>query len=325
MTEPALIFQRPENPATDARSSERAVNPTRIGVAEARMLCALARYHRLTAAQLTRLLYRPGTLTTVQSRLKRMTAQGLLGRDFPHGAQRAGSAPWIYFLERKGIAVVAELGIDLPRYRQEEGVKGFLFYDHTLLVNDILITFDLLARDHSQIQIETFLHERTLKLRPLQVEINAPAPGGGERSLKVRLIPDAFVELRVQDPREPYRLNLAIEADRATEDQVKWRRKIRSYLAALEGTYQQQFGARSLTVAVVTTGGDERVHQLVRWTESELKNRGQEATGALFQITPTPVSWEQCDPAIFAGDARWWRPFDPAPAPLLTVGEVTRG
>jgi Replication-relaxation len=325
MTQSALIFQRPENPATDARSSERAVNPTRIGKPETRLLCALARYHRLTALQITRLLYRPTSLTTVQSRLKRMTDQGLLGRDFPHGAQRAGSAPWIYFLERKGIAVVAELGIDLPRYRREEGIKGFLFYDHTLLVNDILITFDLLVRDHAQIQLETFLHERALKLRPLQVEINVPESGGGERPLKVRLIPDAFVELRVQDPHEPYRLNLAFEADRDSEDQTKWRRKIRSYLAALEGTYQQQFGARSLTVAVITTGGDERVHQLVRWSENELRTRGKQDLSHLFQISTAPASWEQCDPAAFAGDARWWRPFDPTPAPLLTVGEVTNG
>ena len=254
-----------------------------------------------------------------------MTEQRLLGRDFPHGAQRAGSAPWIYFLERKGVAGVAELGIDLPRYRREEGIKGFLFYDHTLLINDLLITFDLLARDHPQIQLETFLHERALKVRPLQVEISVPEPGGGERPRAVRLIPDAFVELRVHDPHEPYRLNLAIEADRATEDQVKWRRKIRAYLAALEGTYQQQFGARSLTVAVVTTGGEARVHQLVRWTERELTSRGREAAGALFQVTTTPSNWETCDPALFVGTARWRRPFDPAPAPLVTVGEAARG
>jgi len=57
-------------------------------------------------------------------------------------------------------------------------------------------------------------------------------------------------------------------------------------------------------VAVVTTGSAERVHQLVRWTESELKSRGREATGALFQITTTPVKWQDCDPAAFAGDAR---------------------
>jgi hypothetical protein len=323
MNQSALIYHRPASSTT--ASLRRSTQAVKIGDAESRMLCALSRYHRLTAVQFTRLLYRSGTLTTVQARLKRMTEQGLLGRDFPHGPQRAGSAPWIYFLERKGIAAVSELGIDLPRYRREEGVKGFLFYDHTLLVNDIVISFDLLARDHAHIQLETLLHERALKLRPLQVEILVPESGGGERPMKVRLIPDAFVELRVRDPVEPYRLNLAIEADRATEDQVKWRKKIRAYLAALEGTYQQHFGARSLTVAVVTTGGEERIHQLVRWTESELKSRGREATGALFQFTTTPPSWETCSPAAFAADARWWRPFAPAPAPLLTVGEVSRG
>ncbi len=325
MTQSALIFPQPATPATDTQPSGRLTKATRIGDADSRILMALARYHRLTALQLTRLLYRAGTLTTVQARLKRMTDAGLLGRDFPHGQQRAGSAPWIYFLERTGITIVTELGIDLPRFRREESTKGFLFYDHTLLVNDILITFDLLARDHDHIHLETLLHERVLKLRPLQVEIAVPERGGGERPMAVRLIPDAFVELRVRDPQEPYRLNLAIEADRATEDQVKWRKKIRAYLAALEGAYQQHFGARSLTVAVITTGGETRVHQLVRWTESELKSRGREATGHLFQIATAPVAWETCHPAVFAGSARWYKPFDPNPAALLTVGEVTRG
>lgn len=323
--QPALIFQRPAPSVGEERPVARPTGAARIGEPEIRILQALARYHRLTAIQLTRLLYRPGTLTTVQARLKRMTGVGLLGRDFPHGPQRAGSAPWIYFLERQGVAIVAELGIDLPRFRREEQSKGWLFYDHTLLVNDILITFDLLSRAHDHIQIETFLHERVLKLRPIQVEILVPERGGGERPLKVRLIPDAFVELRVLDPDEPYRLNLAIEADRNTEDQVKWRKKIRAYLAALEGSYQQHFGARSLTVATVTTGGEARIRQLVRWTEAELKSRGREQTGHLFQFTATPDQWETCAPAHFAGNARWWRPFDPQPGALLTVEEVSRG
>ncbi len=93
MRQPALIFQRANTPPVTPRLVGRVTTLTRIGVAERRILLVLARYHRLTAIQITRVLYRSGTLTTVQARLKRMTEQGMLGRDFPHGQQRAGSAP----------------------------------------------------------------------------------------------------------------------------------------------------------------------------------------------------------------------------------------
>ena len=319
MSQTAQIF--PKTTVSVERAGPVAAPPiTRIGEPETKILLALARYHRLTAVQLTRLLYRPTSLTTVQARLKRMTDAGLLGRDFPHGPQRAGGAPWIYYLERKGNAFVEELGIEMPRFRPEEGRHGFLFYEHTLLLNDILIHIDLLSQQVGPVEIDTLWHERWLKQRPLVVEVAMKGPKGErERFETVKLIPDAIVDLHVHDETNPYRMNLAIEADRATEDQRKWRRKIGAYLAAMQGSYQEAFGTRSLKVAVATTGGDLRVQQLRRWTETELRDRGADGIGQLFAIAAVPAQWEEVEPADFLMGSRWHHPFGQRPLPLVTL------
>jgi hypothetical protein len=86
----------------------------------------------------------------------------------------------------------------------------------------------------------------------------------------------------------PY--SIALELDRATEDQKVWREKIAAYVAWATGSYMQAFETDNVTVAVVCPH-NQRVEQLMEWTMRELIARGSEQYAELFLFTAaSPVT-----------------------------------
>jgi hypothetical protein len=160
-------------------------------------------------------------------------------------------------------------------------------------VNDVLISAELLSRRFPGIAVARMLADHELKRDP----IRATEPGGA----KVAVVPDAFLELHIESR---YRMCIALEYDRGTEEQKRWRSKVAAVRACIEaGTYQERFSTSSLTVAVVTSAGAKRVADLMRWTELELGDRP--ALHDVFRFTsadPTPE---------FFLDSCWRRPFAP--------------
>src|SRR4051794_23023674 len=85
-----------------------------IGAADDPVLQMLYFYHYATAVQVTRLLYSPGYLTGVQTRLKRLADAGVLQRGPKFQTQgRGGSAPTVYSLGRLGLNSLAAQGKDV--------------------------------------------------------------------------------------------------------------------------------------------------------------------------------------------------------------------
>ena len=108
---------------------------------------------------------------------------------------------------------------------------------------------------------------------------------------------------------------LAVELDRGTEEQKKWRRKVSNLLRYANGPYQETFGTRSLTFAVVTTAGEERLLELLAWTRAELEQnrRSRWATSSCSRAPPP----DTMDAESMFLLPRWYQPFSETPLALL--------
>src|ERR1700730_2121113 len=90
-----------------------------LGQPDEAILFALYRYHYATAEQLLGLLYSDGSLTGLQTRLKKLVEQAdVLQRveAYPR-AYRAGASPYVYCLARRGVNYLGEHGGEIGRFR----------------------------------------------------------------------------------------------------------------------------------------------------------------------------------------------------------------
>ena len=79
-------------------------------------LQAILAHRGLTAEQLTRLLYKPGSLTYVRVIAKELADQKYLTRiHFP--TVSTGSSPFVYSLGIRGLRYLSECESDIERYR----------------------------------------------------------------------------------------------------------------------------------------------------------------------------------------------------------------
>lgn len=290
-----------------AATLTRSAKSIRVNPADDAVLRAVFRYYYLSSRQLCRLLYSPGSLTYVQAKLKQLTDAGLLQRIWLPRPAAHGSAPSVYTLARKGLNYLAGVGIDVDRRRyrpSEQREHAYLFLEHTLAVNDVLMSAELLSRVQPEYTLARMLHERDLKRRPVQVQ--------DDDGRMIAVVPDGWLDLRVK---AAYQVCLALELDRGTEEQKVWRRKIRGLLAYANGPYQDSFQTKSLTIAVVATSGDKRLLQLLRWTESELTARHEQGQGDLFVFTA--IRPNAADLADLFFSRRWYQPFGDQPIALL--------
>lgn len=282
------------------------------GPADELLLLAINRYFYLTASQVTRLLYAPTSHTYAQARLKRLADTGCLQRYFLPRPTRTGSAPLVYSLARRGLNALREWGYPVGRRLRPAEVRQltYLHLAHTLALNDVLIALELLCRSAGALRIAEVRHERDLKLEPVVVTL----PDGTRRGV----IPDGWVDLRIAGR---YQECYAFELDRGTTAAKPWRRKVAALVAYADGPYQQAFGTRSLTVAVIATPGEGRAAQLRRWTEAELRSMGREDAAGLFRFCGTPLPGH--DPAQFFGSAAWQAPLSDDPQPLLNPSTIS--
>ena len=283
--------------------------PGSVSPADVAALLVLNRFHYLSAGQMCRLLYSPGSLTYVQAMLKQLTDAGYCQRLFLPRVAAHGSAPAIYRLARKGRQWLRGEGLlEQGRYRPSEELRhSYLFFEHTLGVNDVLIAAVLLAREFSDVRVHELKHERELRHEPMDV----PNSNGA----RTHVIPDGYVDFRIA---EKLQSCLLLEYDRGTEDQAKWRAKIAALTTAVtSGVYQTAFGTNSLTVTVVTIPQPQRLTHLIAWTEAQLIASGAQHLAELFRFTD--VSPQTVSPEEFFLSPGWLTPFAAEPLPALDI------
>lgn len=279
--------------------------------ADVPILAALGRYHYLTSEQLRRLLYGPGVITYVRARLKALSDAKLVTRlEQPHYS-RTGSSPNVFRLAGRGYRFLADLNVRTTRLPDEKP-HSYLYWRHTLALNDALIAAELLTRTHPELTIHRLVHERELKRLPVTVHL-----ADGKRR---GVVPDAYLALHEAEPAGPgYWTNLVWEIDMGTREQRDWREKVQALLAYGRGPYQETLGAESLTITVLTPQGAKRAAELVAWTEAELAHHNAQAYGAWFCIAGLDPS--QVSPEELYLEPRWRQPFQAEPVPLIERGK----
>ena len=273
------------------------------------ILQSLLRYRYLSAQQICRLLYSfPGSLTYAQTTLKRLTDSGYVQRLFVPRFGRYGSSPCAYRLARKGINHLRDQGLETPvRYRPSDGrTLSYLFLRHSLDVASVLMLGELLARQCPPLVLETLLHDEDFKRDPIRVK----DPARGEQ---LTVVPDGYWDFRINGSQQ---VCVALELDRGSEASQAWRRKIRGWVAAAQGPYQERLQTSSLTVVVVATPGEKRVLELKRWTEAELDELGR-GHADLFRFGCLLEDALPAERFFFA--SRFYRPFDDPRYPLLAL------
>lgn len=234
-----------------------------------KLLQAFGRYHYLTARQVTALFYKPGSFTTVQTRLKKLSDnEYLLPLALP--TIRAKS-PYVYTLAAKGREYLEELGIELPMasFRpSRENVKGYQFFSHTLAVNNVLIAVEALSRMVSDVLVEDALHDLALKHDPPYLSV------GAQRGKKIAVVPDAWIDLRIRrgGKENESRICIWLELDQGTVSVKPLKKKVNDLVALYEqGGYKARFGTNKVVFAFATTGGERRASQLRKWIREELQ------------------------------------------------------
>ncbi len=287
------------------------------------MPAGLYQLQLLTAEQLTRLHYRPGMLKTVKARLKMLTDAGFVQSDVI--PSRKWRTPFYYTLGPAGVNYIRYIesgggsgGSTIPAsWRADRAVRQhWLFVEHTLELNDVLISALLLHRDAPSVRLHNFEHERELKRHPYK----ATWQSGGQRQT-FTIIPDAFLEFRTSTLTGYNLMPILVEHDRGTEEQAYFRRRIRGYITLLKAINAGQAhpfpdADQAVTIAFTTFQDESRVDQLRFWTRAELE--GEPAgLGTLFRFASFQLPLQ---PRTVWLEQLWRSPYDTDPAqPLLAA------
>lgn len=255
----------------------------------------------VTAEQLCRLHYSPGSIKAVKARLKLLVDNGyLLADNIP---SKKPHSPYYYTLAAKGMRYLKKEGYDIaPSMRaSKEQDKQYTHIKHTLELNDVIIAASLLEKHNPTYRLASFIHERELK-RP---------------QYRYDVVPDALLDFRKSlDNGKQRRMTVLLEHDRASEHINAFKPRIRAYVKMLKTeSYKNLYGVGTVTVAVTTSKGEYHAEKLRRWTREELKATGNLQTfGPIFYFTNLAPT---IDPKVLWLEPVWCTPDVTEPLALL--------
>jgi hypothetical protein len=278
-----------------------------------KILACLAVFSYLTAEQLAKACFSPGSLTYVKALLKELVESKLV---FALGG-RGTSLPLIYTLTSTG-QYRASTHQHTPRRRirvrpadiQDKAHNPY-FMAHTLAVNDALISARLLSQTHPGIALTRMYREPELK-RKIYVEIPE----------KICLEPDASVQFTITETwhKKPqiWEDFFHIEVYRNLPP-VEWRfkQKIAGYVTyAVSGQHEELFATPVLSVAVIAAS-EPMAATLKRWTEDVLANTNQQGEGDWFFFCSLDTATATPEEMYLA--PVWEQAFGTAKTPLLML------
>jgi hypothetical protein len=282
--------------------------PVKLRKAWEKIISALAEFDYLTAAQVTRLLYAPTSLTHVQEQMKLLVDNDLV---IALGG-KALNLPLIYTLSGAGRHYAQSLGAPRrQRFRPSEVIDtghNPYFLKHRMSVIDVLIAARLLAQAVPGIALTRMSTERELR-RMIYVEVPE----------RICIEPDACCQFRVEEMWEDC---FFIEVYR-TLPPKEWRfkQKVAGYVAYLDsGNHEALFKSPALTIAVVAET-DRMAKTLKRWTEEALQDSARPEEGEMFFFCSLNAATASPE-ALFLSPC-WEQAFSTTKTPLIHLGEET--
>ena len=237
-----------------------------------KLLIGVYQFHLVTADQICRLHWSPGSITMVKARLKTLVDNGYLLAD--KVPSKKPQSPYYYTLATGGMNYLKGEGYDIPPSMRsaKEQDKQPTHITHTIELNDVIIAARLLGQQSDIYWLERFIHERELK----------------QPKYKYDVVPDALFEFRMNSPEgKQRRATILLEHDCATEHINAFKPRIRAYVKMLKAEAQRDlYGAGKVRIAFTTSKGENHRDKLVRWTKEELtESRQLQAYGGAFYFT----------------------------------------
>jgi hypothetical protein len=291
------------------------------------LLRACARYQYATVAQWCRFFADDGKRRYLQRRGRALAAQDFLLRLALVRPGGTGNAATLFTPGLAGRRHAAALGMRVPRRfrRSDLATLSPQHLAHSEAITDVLLSFDLLARHDTRIDIADMLHERFLHEQRFKVPLRTMRPLTGEVvTTAPEVIPDAFVRVIARLGAKTRRFPLLIEVDRDTEEQTAFREKIAKLHAfGTSETFARLYDARTFTVAFFIRAPRRdplaRLAEVLDWTERELRALRLEHDAEAFRFCALDPA---TTPATLLLGAQWFAPFSVTPQPLLDLSLV---
>ncbi len=155
-------------------------SPCTLSAVDEKLLLAVHRFHYLTLGQLVRFLgyseRSKGSSNWLGGFLKTLVAGNyLVAQNLPR-VSSYGRNPLIYSLSTKGFNHIQALGLAIQtKLTPAEQERSFLFLEHTLRLNDVLIAACLVEKQTEGITLAELRHERVLKHHPTKIQVDGRA------------------------------------------------------------------------------------------------------------------------------------------------------
>lgn len=188
----------------------------------------------------------------------------------------AGSKPIVYGLGNKGADLLFErFGVTREKVDWTAKNRGVspVFLDHTLLIADVLVGFEMACREHGKVRLidageiaRNAPGARPGEPAPLQWTVDVRHEG---KRHKIGVIPDKIFGLHFEaEPEGRNRAYFFLEADRGTMpvarsslDRTSFYRKLLAYHETWQqSVHTKHFGFRAFRVLTVTSGKDRCRH-----------------------------------------------------------------
>ena len=243
-------------------------------------------------------------------RLQLLYQHGYLHRDEQPQKLSEGRRPLVYFLDRKGAQLLAELAgceVEELDWDEEDHEVSFLFLEHLLYTNQVRLAATLAARKLGW-SIPRWLDEKTLRSDQMKDYVLLKGPQGGER--KAAVVPDAYFVLDSGGHLYHHFVEIdlrTVTGEASAWGRRDWARKVAVYLEYYRsGQYQERYHTGSLRILTVTTG-ERRLLNLKAITERaggrsrfwfttfELATAEQILTAPIWQVAgkegPHTLTW----------------------------------
>jgi hypothetical protein len=221
----------------------------------------------MSLKQIDRLFFSGAGGTWPRERLRALFDNGYLNMPDRDNMHRVPLGETIYFLGKKGAAIVAGLQGELPKDLPWRRQPRWSLISHDLAVNDFRITVMQAVQASRSLTLHRWVPESEFWAHPDTVEYET----AGGRKRKRRVIPDGFFTIRrphVRNPGVMEELAFLLEIDMGTEDNPRFaREKVRPGVAYLDSRrYQERFGIDYGRWLVVTTS-QTRLENMMAQTE----------------------------------------------------------
>ena len=235
---------------------------------DTQIITAVSTHRALTSDQIAMLFWgHQKAGSRARHRLKLLSDNGYLERAEQPVTLSEGRRPLVYFLDRKGLAVAADVRQVDPEeidWKLAHNNVKWPFLDHLLATNDIRVRLEV-AAPRAGLAIAAWVDDKSLATHSMRDVLTVASASGGREQMTVG--PDGYVALLDRNGTTQHRA--FIEADRGTVPLTRWAHKVRKYLVYFRSrAFRERYHARKPFRVLTLTTSERRMANMKQVTEA---------------------------------------------------------